>query len=154
MSNHLSQDQIINCAAGRARRLEIDHVGECSECAAELERFNETLVMFRDAIRHRIDNRLVMHKPAITSSRSVAPRLWVPRWAMVAAAIVALVVPYFMPDNKPLQEMSKPPLVERSPEAVMQRVNFHLSGMVSTPMEPVMALIPSEKYIKKTGEVQ
>jgi hypothetical protein len=150
MSNHLSQDQFAKCAVGRPSRAELHHIGECPECSAELERFGNTLLLFRSAIRHRIGRRSALQTPVATVSRPAeagVPR-W--RWALVTTAFVVLVtLPFFMSEYKPPQAST-----ETTPDEIMDRVNRHLSRMVPAPMEPMMALIPSEEFVSKSGGVQ
>jgi hypothetical protein len=61
-------------------------------------------------------------------------------------ALLVAVVPFFMRENKP-HEAVEQASTEISPDALMDRVNLHLSRTVPAPMEPVMFLIPSEQLI-------
>jgi hypothetical protein len=154
MSNHLSPEQFARCAAGSPSNAELQHASECPECRAELEQFGNTLSQFRRAIRERIDDRVPVHSLAITplSRTEVSVSRW--RWAMVAAAIFALFIPYFVAVKEPRQENGQQAIIDTNPDAVMDRVNLHLSRTVPAPMEPIMSLIPSQESATKTGGVQ
>src|SRR2546425_10656543 len=99
MSKHLSQDQFAKCVAGRPARVELQHIGECPECSAELDRFNNTLTVFRNAVRHRIDDRVALQPPAV-APRPAEAGLSTWRLTFVAAAIVmAALLPFFINTN-------------------------------------------------------
>lgn len=152
MNNHLSQDQFAKCAAGRPARAELEHLSECLECRAELERFGKALSLFRSAIRRRIDDRVAVHAPDVTLKPAEGGiSTW--RWAWVAVAVVLAVLPFFMSQNEPQEDVEQA-ATEISPDALMDRVNLHLSRTVPAPMEPVMSLIPSEQLIRKSGGLQ
>jgi hypothetical protein len=51
-------------------------------------------------------------------------------------------------------DVSEQVFTETNPDAVMDRVNRHLSRTVPAPMEPMMSLIPREELISKPGGVQ
>jgi len=154
MSNHLSPDQFARCAAGSAAKAELQHVSECPECSAELEGFGTTLSLFRKAVRRRIDDRVVRHALEITPQAYIEAGVSKWRWAMVATAVIALFVPYFMHENQPRQETFEQGIGETNPDAVMNRVSRHLSRTVPAPMEPILSLIPGEESAAKTGGVQ
>jgi hypothetical protein len=152
MSDHLSEDQFARYAAGRPARAELQHVSECAECSAELVRFGSTLSLFRTAIRHQIDERVAAHQPSLAPPAPAAGiSTW--RWAWVTAAVILAVLPFFMSENK-LPEAVETPAADTNPNAVMDRVNAHLSRIVPAPMEPIMALIPGEEFENKSGGVQ
>jgi len=153
MSDHLSEDQFANCIAGRSARGELQHIRECPECSAELERFGKTLSLFRTAVRDRIDDRVAFHPSGGTPLRRREAGISTLRWAWVTAAIVALVIPLLMSENKQ-QKVQEQVSTETNAVAIMDRVSLHLSRTVPAPMEPVMSLIPSEELISKPGGVQ
>jgi hypothetical protein len=74
------------------------------------------------------------------------------RWAFVVAGFVLVVLfPFFMTEHIPQEAR-----IQSSAEinALMDRVNLHLSRTVPAPMEPLMELIPNEEFISKSGGVQ
>jgi len=154
MSNHLSEDQTAKCAIGASTKAELRHLSECAECSAELDRFGNTLSLFRSAVRHRVYDRLALHALGVAPSRPAQAGISTWRWAFVVAGFVVVVLlPFFMTENIP-QETSTQSSNETSANAVMDRVNLHLSRTVPAPMEPLMSLIPSEEFITKSGGVQ
>lgn len=154
MSKHLSEDQFAKCSAASPDAEARRHLAECRECRAELERFNDALVSFRNAIRHRIDVRvrlLPVVTPAGKPVRQHPSRL---RWALLAAAVVFVVtVPFLRNESKPNQDNEQISR-EADADAVMKRVNLHLSRTMPAPMEPVLSLIPGDELITQSGEVR
>ena len=154
MSNHLSEDQFAKCIVGRSTNAELQHIRECPECSAELERFGNTLSLFRGALRQRIDDRVARHPLDVTPVRHAEPGISKWRWALLAAAlVVAVVLPFFISPNITPKNGEQVP-APINPNALMDRVNLHLSRTVPAPMEPIMSLIPSEELVRKSGGVQ
>jgi hypothetical protein len=89
MNKHLSEDQFAKCAAARPGTEERQHLAECHECSAEMERFNDTLTSFRTAIRHRIAR--LEPRAFVTITRPAVTRMSRLRWALLAAAAVLAV---------------------------------------------------------------
>lgn len=161
MSDHLSQDQFAKCAVGAPGEEELRHLKECALCTAERDRFGDTLSMFRTSVRERIDARVALQPLVITSFKPGNARIPAWRWALVAAGFVVVVLlPFFLNETQPPQTVEQTPdpasaeAVPASAEAVMDRVNFHLSRTVPASMEPAMALIPSDVFASKPGGVQ
>ena len=158
MSNHLSQDQFSKCIVGQPTSAELKHIGECPQCSAELERFGNTLSRFRSAIRERIDDRLALHAADVTSFsiRPAAPGVSKWRWALGAVAVAVFflgMLPFFTSENSP-QQVSKQVSTKVDPDAIMDRMNLHLSRIVPAPMEPVMSLLPNDESTNESGGVQ
>ena len=155
MSNHLSQDQFAKCLIGRPASAELQHIMECAECSAELDRFGNTMSSFRNAIRERIDDR-VTGMPGVPpfSMRPAAAGIPMWRWALVAAgAVVLAIVPFITKEKEPqivIEEESPP----QTPDAVMNAVNLHLSRTIPAPMERIMTVIPNDESIEQSGGVQ
>jgi hypothetical protein len=153
MSDHLSQDQFAKCAVGQSSRVELEHLNECPQCTAELDRFVNTLSLFQTAIRHRIDDRVARHPSPITPVRPAVTRIPKWSWAVVTTAFVVLVTfPLFLSEYEPKQA-GQHASTEANPDEIMERVNRHLSRMVPAPMEPMMSLIP-EELVGRSGGVQ
>ena len=146
MSNHLSQDQFETCVFGRAGQSELQHIGECPECCAEVDRFSKGLALFRRAVR---DLANLAAEPAgldekadFTTSSRASPGTPMWRWALAAATLsAAIALSFFIPRPKPIPDAP----AEISPEAVMERMNRHLAGTVPEAMEPAMSLISGEQ---------
>ena len=145
MSNHLSQSQFSRCIVGRTTSAELQHIRECPECSAELESFARTISVFQSAVRNRIDDRIALHPSAVTPLKRMRPveagvSKW--QWALVAAAVVvAVVLPFFIIQNKPPQ-IGAQVSTKANADAIMNRVNLHLSRTVAAPMEPLLLVIP------------
>lgn len=156
MSHHLSEDQFAKCAAGRAGKAELEHIHNCLECRTELERFSNTLSLFRSTVRDRVDARAASLEWAIPSVATAPPEasisLW--RWAAVVALFVVVVsIPFFITVPKPSHVITETS-TEMDPDALMRAVNLHLSRTVPAPMEPVLALIPDNEPKIESGGVQ
>jgi hypothetical protein len=153
MNKHLSEDQFAKCAAAPPSAEERQHLAECRECSAEMERFSDTLSSFRNAIRHRIarrEPRLFVTTPAKPIKVGTSKL----RWALLAAAAVLVVtVPFFRNESKPPRDSGQIS-TEADADAVMKRVNLHLSRTMPAPMEPVLSLIPGDELITQPGEVR
>jgi len=155
MNNHLTQNQFAKIAAGSATREELEHLRKCRECSTATDHFHKTLSQFRSAVRDRVDDRLALHRPEITISgaREVHVSKW--NWALVAAAVlVAIIVPYLTNVSTLQPEISPPAISESDADALMNRVNLHLSRSLPAPMEPIMSLFPSGELTIKSGGVR
>ena len=151
MNDHLSHEQFAECASGRPGREQLEHLGQCAECSAELEQFDQALSLFRNAVRHRVEDRLALEPPQITP-RAAGFSMW--RWAVISAAVLVMLIPYFMRESERPQQVAMPQISEPSPEEVMARVNRHLSRTFPAPMEPMMSLIPADEPTPNSGGVQ
>jgi hypothetical protein len=141
MNKHLSEDQIARCIVGEAASAEVQHAGECPECGAELNRFSKSVALFQSSIREKIDAR-ISRIPSTVASKPSGAGTQTPRWFLVAAAAVALVVlPFIRTGSKP-EAFPAPAFTETDPDAVMNRVNLHLARTVPAPMEPLMLGLP------------
>jgi hypothetical protein len=154
MSNHLSQDQFAKCVIGQFTSSEREHLTECEACSAELERFGNTLSLFRTALRDRVDaqpaSKIVLSPVLPQSARGFS----ILRWAFVATAVLVFVsMPLFK------REEPKPPVIENvstdaEANALMDAVNLHLSRTVPAPMERMLIVIPDDQSITQSGGTQ
>ena len=146
MNKHLSQEQFARCFVGGSTSAsgpsaeERQHLAACADCAAELDRFSNTVLSLRYAIRGRVEERVesgVETRPAAAAR----PR---GRWVLVAATVVLLgMVPFLA--RKPEEPVKKVLAEPTSPDALMDAIHLHLSRTVPAPMEPMMSLIPSDE---------
>ena len=153
MRNHLTEDQFARCGAGQGERAELEHLRECTGCAAELDDFKTGLGRFRTALRQRVDDRLAsrpLHLGAARAPRAIRVPLW--RWGVVFASVIALLLPFFTTVSK--KPEGAQPGIETNANAIMDAVNRHLSRSVPAPMEPAFSLIPTEEFITEPGGVQ
>jgi len=157
MNTHLSEDQFATCLLGQCTDTEIQHIRECRECSGELSRLRDTIASFRSAVRDRVEKR-------VTSSPDISPLplrgattfVVVPKWGWALLATAALVVTMVPSRTKRTEQ---PVSVESGgtasdPDALMRAVNLHLSRTMPAAMEPVLALLPEESSIPKSGGVQ
>jgi hypothetical protein len=88
MSHHLSEDQICRAIAGQSTSDERRHVDGCAECRTEIDRFGNTLALFRSAVTGWADREA--RRSALPIRSRLPGRLkW--EWALAAAAFVAAV---------------------------------------------------------------
>ena len=156
MSNHFSKEQFARCFIGRPTAAELQHISECPQCSAELDRFGVTISLFRTALRDRIDDQIVLGTTEVSTFAAQHETKRIPkwRWALAAAAVVALVmVPTFT------REKESPAVIEKTstetdPNALMDAVNLHLLRTIPAPMERMMTVIPNDESIAQPGGVQ
>ena len=153
MSNHLSENQFAKYVVGRATSADRQHLLECAECSSELDRFSNTLSVFRTAIRDRIDDRVIRRPGAFPSAvRTSAMPKWC--WALVAATLLVLMMLPFITHDYVRKSVVENISNDTDADALMNAVNLHLSRTVAAPMEPMMALIPNDEYTTESGGVQ
>jgi hypothetical protein len=154
MNNHLSHDQFAKCVVGQSTSAERQHLTECAACSAELERFGNTLSIFRTALRDRVDAQPASKITAPSPVLPQSPRgFWMLRWAFIAAAVLVFV-------SMPLLKRQEPkPVIENAltdadANALMDAVNLHLSRTVPAPMERMLIVIPDDEYKTQSGGTQ
>jgi hypothetical protein len=151
MTKHLTEDQIAKCFAGQPTDVEWLHIQECAACSAELDRLTNSISLFRNAVRDRIDARVAVHAPVFEDRPPVAATpMW--NWALVAAvAFVLVTLPLFITRPKQFIENTS---VATDADTLMREVNLHLSRTLPAPMEPIMTLIPKNELLTQSGGVQ
>jgi hypothetical protein len=147
MSNHLSEDQF---EAGLLGQAQLEHINGCSECREEFDRVRKALSLFRSAVWGLAEDRVDLQPSKVISPVHSSVRIPKWGWALaVATFVAAVVIPMLVPEMYPPKRVA-----QISPEAVMERLNRHLSRTVPEPMEPVMSLISTEPFVTETGGVQ
>jgi hypothetical protein len=150
MSHHLSEDQFESCLLGRAGQQELVHINECRECRAELEQFRKALSMFRTAVADIAEEHSAGPSSDVSASSLSSAHIPAWRWALVLTVFVAaIMLPIVVSHTNPPK-----PAEQMSPEAVMERMNQHLSRTVPAPMEPMMSLISSEPFVNESRGVR
>lgn len=149
MSGHLTEDQLAKCIVGQFTFEERKHLAECPKCGGELDYFRGTVSAFRSAVRAGVDAR-IGSQPALLV-RPVAARDPKWRWALVVAtALVLALIPF-----AGLKTVSPPKAqVETDADALMRTVDLQLSRTIPAPMEPVIALLPTDEISTQSGGVQ
>ena len=159
MRDHLLPDEFAKCfVEGPARPArpvgpELQHLDECPECRAELERFGVAVASFRIAVRDRIDAQL---GEAMSAAHDAGPtpvaRMPSQRWALVVAVFAGLLlVPVLTMERNALVGV-EPISVQTDPDALMGAINLHLLRTVPAPMEPLLKLDPEPTT--KSGGIQ
>jgi len=159
MSKHLSHDQFSRCFVGKAGDAEQRHLNECSQCRIELDGFGATISSFRTAIRDRIDLEVSASIGTVANRRHVAPAsALVLRWSFIAVSVLAFVmVPFLAREQQPHatpQSVIEQPSTATDANALMDAVSRHVSRTMPAPMEPVIALLPTNETVTKSGGVQ
>lgn len=154
MRDHLSPDQFAKCFVDGPSNLELEHLGECSQCTAELERFVVVVSSFRTAIRDRVDAQLVAEASALSqdSDGPAAMPESKHRWAVAIAALAGLLLLPVLTLEQPAQEGFQNTEVGSDPDILMGAINIHLLRTVPAPMEPMLKLVPAP--MTETGGIR
>jgi len=157
MSNHLSQDQLSMWILGRSTAEELQHGRECPQCRAELARFETPVAAFRSVMLEWSDRETTPRSEEVsTLLRTPKPTIntsW--RWVAVgSAALLLTAIPFYR--QRVDTAVSLPPAIDGAADAnadalLMDAVNAHLSRTIPAPMEPIMALIPTQKDLNRQG---
>jgi hypothetical protein len=154
MSNHLSEEQLAKCFAGQSTDQERQHLVVCGECSAELDRFRSSISLFRSALSDRVESRIAVHPSSEIRPATANDTKW--RWALVAAtALVLALVPFvgIKTEIVPHQAIGITQS-DTDADALMRAVQLQLSRTIPEPMEPVIALLPTEESPTPTRGAQ
>jgi hypothetical protein len=88
MSHHLSEDQICRAIAGEPTAGDTMHLAGCAQCQAELDRFADTIAVFRIAVTEWSAREARRSATSLGSRTHPLPK-W--EWALALAAFVAIV---------------------------------------------------------------
>ena len=152
MSNHLSEEQLAKCFVEQSMVEERQHVAVCEECSAELDRFRESISSFSNALTDRVEARVALRPGFEIRPATIGDPRW--RWALVAAtALVLAVIPFvgIKIDIIPRQTLETTPQSDTDADALMRTVQLQLSRTIPAPMEPVIALLPTEEPTPTRG---
>jgi hypothetical protein len=155
MNNHLTPEEFARCFLGGATSTELQHIMRCLECSAELDRFGNTISLFRGGVRSRVEDRVASETPAISPlpvAHAGIRRLRL-RWALVTAMAAVVVVP-FLTRNEKKSVVIEDTSTQTDPNALMDSVNLHLARTIPAPMEPILALLPQDESTTESGGVQ
>lgn len=152
MSDHLTATQFAKAFVEGPAGLERQHLSECAQCWAELNRLDGAVSSFRIALRERVDGQVESAATAI----SIQPGRPVARpakfgWALGIAAIVTLMLVPLFPTVRESRELVNETRVQTDPDALMDAVSLHLLRTVPAPMEPMLALVPSTESKTESG---
>ena len=153
MNNHLSQDQLSMWILGRCTAEELKHGRECSQCRAELARFETPVAAFRSVMLEWSDWEIAPQieeiLPRLRRPKAILNTSW--RWVALCTAVLLLTaIPiYRQVSLSPTVDVTA---VENADALLMDAVSAHLSRTMPAPMEPIMALIPTQEA--QPGETQ
>jgi hypothetical protein len=144
MSEHLSSEQIADWMIRDRAAGAMQHVRACAECERRVEQLQETLGMFRGAVRETagsFDERQRVFE--------VPRRRMGVMWTTVAAALVTLAaIPVYQ-----LQERRHQAAAAAQQDAeLMEQVNADLSEGVARPMKPLEKMVSWGPAAKSVGE--
>jgi len=140
MHDHLTYDQLTRATIGDCTTQELQHLGECSVCSAEVVTMNESLLGFRDAVLNWTHSQTKSAPRLVLDAAPLTPRRTL-RWSLAAAA-VALVMT--IPIYRNAAERQRL-LQEAEDTRLLEQVDLQLSRVVPGPMESLVTLLPNEK---------
>lgn len=154
MSNHLSEEQLAKCFVGQSTVEERHHLAACAECSAELDRFRQSISLFSNALTDRVEARVSLRAALEIRPTTVSDPKW--RWALVAATALVLAVMPFIGIKTDIIPRQAPEIHQSDTDAdtLMRAVQLQLSRTVPAPLEPVIALLPTEESPTPTRGVQ
>jgi predicted anti-sigma-YlaC factor YlaD len=144
MNQHLSSKRIAGWTIEDHSAEEVQHIQECTECAAQVERLAETLGMFRVAVRETAAN-FVEQRQVLQMPRRRMAVLWL----TVAAALMTLAV---VPVYRVQENRQKAAEMARQDAELMEQVNAELSEGVAAPMKPLEKMVSWGPTAKSAGE--
>jgi hypothetical protein len=138
---HLSQEQISSVVAG-LRIPEDAHLQNCAECAQEVERVRNVLMVFRSSVREWTDkldhSEFPVHEAVASRVRGARPPHRAPMaWVLAAAALAAAVAIPIYQDSRDRELKAQ---AERDAQ-LMDDVNAQLSRSGPMAMDPLMQLM-------------
>jgi hypothetical protein len=142
MSQHLSSQQISQWMIGERTPQQEQHVGECSQCGAEVARMEAALGLFRGSVRHWSDLQVRVPRPL-----APGPRPHPVRWALAAAALLVLAA---VPVYRSAQDRQRQAEIARADALLLEQVDAEVSRAVPRPMEPLVKLVSWD--FSSTGE--
>src|SRR5262249_33538566 len=145
------------CFVDEAGNAERQHLNECPECRAALDRFDGTIASFRTAIRERVDSQLnspIRPVPQTPPRPAAFVNGAMLRWGFIAASVLMFVMVPFIAREQKVQTVIPQTTTATDADALMKAVNRHISRTMPAPMEPIIALLPSDEPATKSGGVQ
>jgi hypothetical protein len=130
MNEHLTSRQISEFVAGLAGPAIGEHLHQCEACRSEVERFNETLGLFRQSVRQWSAEREQPH-PAMRTHRKVTLQHLGWTAALAACLIAGLAIPH----DKGVKPA--PALPTMSDAELLVQVDRDLSEAVPPSMLPI-----------------
>jgi hypothetical protein len=140
MSQHLSSQEISRWMMGERTAQQEQHVGECSECGAEVARMETALGLFRGSVRQWSDGQERADPPAVDDILAARRGSGIRpvRWALVAAALLVLAA---APVYRNARERRRQAEIARADALLLEQVDAEVSRAVPRPMEPLAKLV-------------
>lgn len=133
MSEHLTSEQIAEWMIGGREVEAAQHVETCAECQRQVDQLQETLGMFRGAVRETAGSLGERQRVFQLPRRRVAVL-----WATVAAALVTLaIVPAYEVQARRLKAAE----TARQDAELLEQVNAELSEDIAGPMKPLEKMV-------------
>ena len=153
MNPHLTEHQILECAAGTAAPEILRHARECAGCAAQVASFEGAIRGFRSAV-HQAASRPAPRIDWAAAGRSSAGAPWSPawRWAIAALTLLAVAAPllflagpyprrpgyaFYTTAQSRQQQLER----ERADAMLLEQVDAAVSRPVPQPVEPLVQLV-------------
>jgi hypothetical protein len=156
MNTHLSEEQFAKCLAEQSTNEERQHLALCRECSLELDRFRGSISLFSNALTNSVEVRLALRPSLEIGPTKVSDPRW--RWGLVAAtALILALMPFIGLKTNIIPRQQVGAVTEQSDtdaDALMWAVQLQLSRTIPEPMEPVIALLPTEESPTPTRGVQ
>ena len=139
MRTHLSAHEVDAWIIGESTSQLADHVRECPDCAAEVERAAGPLLLFGGAVRAFGQQQMRPMGHWTNARNSGWTGLFRFGMAVAVAAMMLLVaVPVYRHGQNTRQAVQD--------EALLRQVQSELQKSVPAPMEPLAKLMPSDLY--------
>ena len=149
MSEHLSSEQIADWMIGVRAAEAVQHVRACAECERRVDQLQETLGMFRGAVRETAGSFDERQRVFQLPHRTGVLRMGV-MWATVAAALVTLVaIPVYQLQERQHQAAAA---AQQQDAELMEQVNAELSEDVARPMKPLEKMVSWGPAAKNVGK--
>jgi hypothetical protein len=153
MSQHLSEKEFAVAIVKGFTPEQLQHVADCSECAAELESFKGAMSSFRSSFRTLVDDRATGGVPLSTRVPERASRP-IGLWGLVAAMLAMVIALPTLHDNVGQNRRTGESAADTSPDALMKSIQAHLSRTVPGPMEPILIFVRNRDLDSEQRGVQ
>jgi hypothetical protein len=147
MTNHLSNEQLIQRIVGNAGPDEIQHLAECAQCETELVEMQHALSDFRGSLRNWADQNPGSHprQAFLVHRMSTASPGRILRWSLVSAALAAAAVVPIYRESRERERAAR----AAEDALLLEQVNAQLSRFMPASIEPLVELIPADDSADK-----
>lgn len=135
MNRHLTSEEVSQWMMGERTPEQQEHLLACVECAAEIERIQAPLALFRGAVREWSADE--QNRPGAIPARSWPGALLLRFTATVAVLVVLIAIGIGGRNRRAAR-------IEAEDDALLGRVQTAVSRSVPAPMEPLYNLMAEE----------